>query len=97
MDPVCHRCRQSLELAANFVQNVTLYYHTANEEKLHMFPIGLNFADIDSETSSRTSTNWENFRGDVEDRNKSGVLTIPLMFVILHFLTGRVTRHVTSV
>ena len=72
-----------------------LYYHTADEEKLHMSPIGLNLADIDSETSSRTTTNWEIFRGDVEDRDKSGVLTIPLTFVILYFLTGRVTRHVT--
>ena len=52
-----------------------LYYHTTDEERLHMFPIGLNLADIDSETSSRTSTNQDNFRGDVEDRDKSCVLT----------------------
>jgi hypothetical protein len=52
-----------------------LYYHTADEGKLHMFPIGLNLADIDSETSSRTSTHRDNFRGDVEDRDESCVLT----------------------
>ena len=74
-----------------------LYYHTADEEKLHMSPIGLNLADIDSETSSRTSTNWDNFHGDVEDRDKSCVLTGDPSYVCnaMHLIPDSQGRYVT--
>ena len=55
--------------------SIDLYYHTADEEKGHMFPIDPSLANIGTETSSRASTGREISGGDVEDRDGSCVLT----------------------
>jgi len=55
--------------------SIDLYYHTANQEKRRMFPIDPNLADTSTVTSSQTSTCRDTFRGEVEGRDGSCVLT----------------------
>ena len=55
--------------------SIDLYYHTTDQEKRHIFPIDPKLADTRTVTSSRTSTGRDNFRGDVEGRDGSCVLS----------------------
>jgi len=55
--------------------SIDLYYHTTDQEKRRMFPIDPKLADTRTVTSSRTNTRRDNFRGDVEDRDRSCVVT----------------------
>ena len=48
--------------------SISLYYHTTNEEKHHMFPVDPNLASERAVTSSQTSTCQDNFHVDVEEQ-----------------------------
>ncbi|KAI0289830.1 hypothetical protein BC826DRAFT_970734 [Russula brevipes] len=55
--------------------SIDLYYHTTDQEKRRMFPIGLRLNNTSTVTSSTVSTRRERFCQDVEERDGACVVT----------------------
>lgn len=55
--------------------SIDLYYHTTDQEKRCIFPIDPNLGDTRTATPSGTNTLQDDFRDDLEDRDKRCVMT----------------------
>jgi hypothetical protein len=55
--------------------SLSLYYHVTDKEKLRMFPVDPNLAKTRMVTSSATNTRRDEFRDDVERRDRRCLFT----------------------